>query len=147
MLSRLFLICGLMLAGSAVANAQATSCAKADFEAVVDSAAAALRDLNQKNRPSFQDRLRELKVKRGWSDDQFMKEAAPLVKDDKTDTLDSESSAMLAKITAMGQAGAESRTPACALMSELNGYMQQLVSAQTEKWNYLFDKLSTELAK
>lgn len=147
MLPRLLLICGLACAGLAAANAQTPSCAKADFEAVVDSAAAALRDLNQKNRPIFQDKLRELKTKRGWSDDQFMTEAAPLVKDEKTDGLDAQSGTMLAKITAMGQAGADAKTPDCTLMSELNGYMQQLVAAQTEKWEYLFSKLSAEMAK
>ncbi len=131
----------------APAYAQAPSCSKSDFEAVVDSAAAALRDLNLKNRPVFQEKLRELKAKRAWSDDQFMKEAAPLVKDAKTDTLDSVSSTMLAKITAMGEAGAAAKSPDCALMTELNGYMQQLVTAQTDKWTYLFEKLAAEMAK
>jgi hypothetical protein len=148
MLSRLLLMCALATSAVTTAHAQqATSCAKADFEAVVDSAAAALRDLNQKNRPVFQEKLRELKAKRGWSDDQFMKEAAPLVKDAKTDALDDVSSTMLAKITAMGEAGAAAKSPDCALMTELNGYMQQLVTAQTDKWTYLFEKLSAEMAK
>lgn len=129
------------------AQAKAQSCAKADFEAVVDEAAASLRDLNQKNRPLFQEKLRELKVKRGWSDDQFMKEAAPLVKDEKTDALDQTSSSLLAKITAMGQEGAQAKSPDCALMAELHSYMQQLVTAQTEKWTYLFDKLTGEMSK
>jgi hypothetical protein len=136
-----------LLAGSQAQAQQAPACAKADFEAVVDSAAAALRDLNLKNRPVFQEKLRELKAKRGWSDDQFMKEAAPLVKDDKTDALDNVSSEMLAKITAMGEEGAAAKSPDCALMTELNGYMKQLVTAQTDKWTYLFQKLSGEMAK
>lgn len=147
MLARLLLSCCLILAGIASAGAQSASCSKAEFEAVVDSAAAALRDLNHKNRPLFQEKLRELKTKRAWTDDQFLKEAAPLVKDDKTDALDQASSTLLAKITSMGAEGAQAKTPDCALMSELNGYMQQLVSAQTEKWTYLFDKLSSEMAK
>jgi hypothetical protein len=32
-------------------------------------------------------------------------------------------------------------------MTELNGYMQQLVTAQTDKWTYLFEKLSAEMQK
>ncbi len=145
MLKRLLLICGM--AAASPVYAQTAPCSKADFEDVVDSAAAALRDLNQKNRPAFQEKLRELKSKRGWSDDQFMKEAAPLVKDDKTDALDDASSMMLAKITAMGEEGAAAKTPDCALMTQLNGYMQQLITAQTDKWTYLSDKLSAEMAK
>lgn len=147
MFVRLLVICALAMAGASFASAQQPACTKADFAAVVDSAAAALRDLNQKNRPAFQEKLRELKTKRGWSDDQFMKAAAPLVKDEKTDTLDQTSSGLLAKITSMGEEGAAAKTPDCAVMSELNGYMQQLVTAQTEKWTYLFDKLSAEMAK
>lgn len=141
------LICALAMAIAVPTLAFGQSCAKADFEAVVDEAAAALRDLNQKNRPLFQEKLRELKVKRAWSDDQFMKEAAPLVKDEKTDTLDQTSSTLLAKITAMGEVGAQAKSPDCVLMSELHGYMQQLVTAQTDKWTYLFDKLSVEMSK
>ena len=50
---------------------------------VVDEAAAALRDLNAKNKPAFQEKLRQLKDKRAWSHDEFLKEAAPFVRDDK----------------------------------------------------------------
>src|SRR5262245_25305880 len=74
------------LAGADPAHAQdAGTCAKTEFEDVVDAAAAALRDLNNKNRPAFQEKLRQLKDKRGWDNDQFLKEAAPFVKDDQID--------------------------------------------------------------
>lgn len=146
--SKLRLLVCIAAAGTGMPGAaSAQPCSKADFQAVVNGAAAALRDLNQKNRPSFQEKLRELKAKRGWSNDQFLKEAAPLVKDDNIDRLDTTSSELLAKITAMGQEGANAKAPDCSMMSELNGHMQKLVSAQTEKWSYMFDKLSAELAK
>src|ERR1700752_4315439 len=48
-------------------------CAKADFEAVVNGAGAALRELAQQNTPVFQGKLRQLKDKRSWSNDEFMK--------------------------------------------------------------------------
>jgi hypothetical protein len=138
---------GAWLLLAAAAHAQAPACTRADFQAIVDGAAATLRDLNQKNRPLFQEKLRELKAKRGWSNDQFLKEAAPLVKDDKIDGLDNTSSELLARISAMGQEGANAKAPDCSVMSELNAFMQQLVAAQTEKWTYMFEKLSAELAK
>ena len=53
------------------------TCTKTEFESAVDHAAEALRELNNKNRPEFQAKLRKLKEKRAWSDDQFMKEARP----------------------------------------------------------------------
>jgi hypothetical protein len=148
MLARGVLAVGLGIWLCGVAKAQTESCSKADFQAVVNGAAGTLRDLNQKNRPAFQAKLRELKVKRGWSDDEFLKEAAPLVKDDKTDALDDASSQLLARITELGQQeNSEAKTADCALLGELNGYMQKLVAAQTEKWQYMFDKLAIELAK
>lgn len=122
-------------------------CTKAQFEDVVDGAAAALRDLNNQNRPEFQDRLRQLKEKRGWTNDQFLKEAAPFVKDDKIDVYDQTSNELLAKITEMGQGGADAKTPDCALLTELQNHMQELVGTQMRKWTYMFDKLDKELQR
>ena len=123
-----------------------TSCSKADFEAVVDEAAAALRSLNHENTPQFQARLRQLKDKRGWSNDQFMKEAEPFVRDEQIAAHDRKSEEFLARITSAGQVGA-SATPDCALLAELRGAMKALVDTQTAKWAYMFDKLEKELRK
>ena len=46
------------LAGAPRARAQ--DCARGDFEAVVSEAASKLRDLNARNKPTFQAKLREL---------------------------------------------------------------------------------------
>jgi hypothetical protein len=132
---------------AAVAQTPPATCTKADFEVVVDEAAGSLRDLNTKNRPEFQERLRHLKDKRAWDNDQFMKEAAPFVKDDQIEVFDNKSNELLAKISSMGQEGSAAKTPDCALLAELRGYMTQLVETQTSKWSYMFDKLDKELAK
>jgi hypothetical protein len=58
------------------APAQAPACAKGDFEVVVNEAGSVLRDLNRQNTPLFQAKLRQLKDKRSWSNDQFLKEAS-----------------------------------------------------------------------
>ena len=129
------------------AAAQDAACAKAEFEAAVDEAAAALRDLNNKNRPEFQEKLRTLKDKRGWSNDQFLKEAAPYVKDEQIEVFDNKSNELLAKISSMGQEGSGAKTPDCAMLSELRAQMNVLVETQTAKWTYMFGKLSAELAK
>ena len=134
----------VLLATSALA---ADTCQRADFEAVVDDAAAALRDLNQKNRPTFQDKLRALKDKRGWSHDEFMSRAAPLVADEKISEYDQASTDLLSEISTMGQEGADASTPDCALLADLRGRMSRLVETQTAKWAYMFGKLDTELTK
>jgi hypothetical protein len=128
-------------------GAPPTACAKAEFEDVVDAAAAALRDLNNKNRPEFQDKLRQLKDKRGWDNDRFLKEAAPYVKDEQIEVFDEKSNDLLAKISSMGQEGSSAPAPDCSMLSDLKSQMNVLVETQTAKWSYMFEKLAKELAQ
>lgn len=133
--------------GADAPAASASECTKSEFEAVVDEAAAGLRDLNLKNKPAFQEKLRQLKDKRGWSHDQFMKEAAPFVRDEKIAVFDRRSERLLIDISSLGQEGAEAKTPDCALLLELRARMKVLVQTQTEKWSYMFGKLDKALAE
>jgi len=126
-------------------TAQGKLCQKADFEAVVDDAAGALRDLNLENKPAFQEKLRQLKEKRGWSHDAFLKEAAPFVRDDKIAVYDQESERLLSDISSLGQEGAEAPSPDCELLADLKSRMKTLVDAQTAKWSYMFQKLDAAL--
>ncbi len=135
------------LCGEARAQAPAAECQKADFEAVVDEAAAALRDLNAKNKPAFQDKLRQLKDKRGWSHDEFIDAAAPYVRDDQIAIYDKQSEGLLHTISSMGQEGLAAPTPDCNLLGELRAHMKVLVETQTTKWSYMFTKLEGELGK
>lgn len=143
-LRRLVFFLGLMCAG---APAFAQTCAKADFEAVVDEAAGTLSALHHKNTPVFQGKLRQLKDKRGWSHDQFMTEAAPLVRDEIIVGFDQKSEEMLSNITRGGQSGASGQAPDCALLAELRRQLSALVDTQKSKWGYMFDKIEQELKK
>src|SRR5262245_51299556 len=135
----------LALAGAAAAGEPA--CSKADFEAVVDEAAAALRTLNFQNTPQFQAKLRQLKDKRGWSHEQFLVEAAPLVRDDAIAGFDQKSEDFLARITHGGQSQATAAALNCGLLVELRGSLASLVQTQKAKWTYMFEKINVELAK
>jgi hypothetical protein len=153
--TRLAAILALTLAAARAQTADAPApaapggevCQKAEFEAVVDEAAAALRDLNLKNKPDFQEKLRQLKTKRGWTNDQFLKEAAPFVRDDKIAVFDQQSDQLLNDISSLGQEGAEAKTLDCALLQELRARMKVLVDTQTAKWGYMFEKLNGALAQ
>lgn len=134
-------------APEAAPDAVPETCSKAEFESAVDHAAERLRELNNKNRPEFQAKLRQLKEKRGWDDNQFLKEAAPFVKDDRISVYDAKTNELLASISSLGQEGANAPEPNCTMLSELRGRMQVLIETQDEKWRYMFDKLSTEIAK
>ena len=138
---------GVLSCASALTSAVAGPCAKADFEAVVDEAAGSLRDLNAANKPKFQDKLRQLKDKRHWAHEQFIKEAAPFVADDKIAAYDQQSNALLEKIASGGEAGAAAATPDCSVLESLRASMKTLVDTQTAKWTYMNDKLDAELGK
>ncbi len=129
----------------AAPGGSADVCDKSDFEAVVDDAAAALRDLNMQNKPAFQEKLRQLKDKRGWSHDEFLQAAAPFVRDTKIAVYDQESEHLLTDISTLGQEGADAATPDCELLADLKARMQKLVDTQTAKWSYMFQKLDAAL--
>lgn len=137
----------LLALAATTCPARAETCTRTDFESAVDDASAALRDLNSQNRPRFQQRLRELKDKRGWTLDQFQKEALPFVSDERITALDEKSKAQLVKIEELGAEGGQARTPDCNLLVELRTHMKVLVETQQDKWAYMFEKLETELKK
>jgi hypothetical protein len=137
----------LVAAVAASVHAQASECSKGDFEAVVDEAAGALSALARENTPQFQAKLRQLKAKRGWSDDQFLKEAEPLVRDEKIASFDQQSEEFLARITSGGQAGATGEAPDCKLLGELRTIMGSLVETQKAKWVYMFERIEAELRR
>ena len=129
------------------AAARADTCKRSDFEGVVEQAAFALHELNLKNKPLFQSKLADLKQKRGWSHDQFMAEAAPLVQDEQIADFDNKSSAMLDRIQSGGQEGAMARAPDCALLAALQTTLKALIEVQQAKWAYMMQKVDGELAR
>ena len=137
----------LMTLVAASNPAPANTCTRSDFEQVVEEAASALRDLNLSNKPAFQAKLGELKQKRGWSHDQFMEQAAPLVQDEKIATFDTQSSALLERLQSGGQEGAAARVPDCALLAELRMALKTLIDVQKAKWSYMLERVQAELAK
>jgi hypothetical protein len=108
------------------------TCARSDFEAVVASAADALRTITQQNSPSFQAKLRALKDKRSWSHEQFLADGARFVRDDKILSFDEKSGDLLARINEL---------------AELKANMAVLVELQTAKWAYMFANIDAELAR
>jgi hypothetical protein len=128
-------------------HALAQTCARADFEAVVGAASTTLRDMTARNTPVFQEKLRLLKDKRGWNYEQLVKEAAPLVADERIAEFDAKSIEFLGKINTMGGEGASGTKPDCKLLGALKANMSALVETQTEKWTYMFGKLEAEMAK
>jgi hypothetical protein len=137
---------GLAVAQEAPAT-NAEACDRGAFAAVVEQAGAQLRELTQRNKPSFQDKLRLLKDKRRWTPEQFMSEAAIYVHDEKIAELDQRSSLLLARLTSVGTSGAASGRPDCKLLEDLRNTMKALVDTQVEKWGHMFAKLERALVE
>ena len=132
--------------GASAASAQAV-CQRSDFEAAVGEAAEALRNLNQTNKPAFQGKLRQLKVTRGWSHDQFLAEAAPIVQDARIAGYDEQAAAFLGKIERLGAEGTSAEAPDCARLADVRQSMQALVEVQNAKWAYMFERIGAELSR
>jgi hypothetical protein len=137
---------GLAVAQSAPVGG-GEGCDRGAFAAVVEQAGAQLREMTQRNKPSFQDKLRLLREKRGWTPEQFMTEAAVYVHDDKIAELDQRSSSLLARLTSVGSSGAASGGADCKLLEELRATMKALVDTQVEKWGHMFAKLERALVE
>ena len=123
------------------------TCARADFEAIVDGTGETLRALTQKNSPAFQAKLRALKDKRGWSHEQFLAEGARFVADNKISDYDGQSSTLLAKINGAGDEAGSAAAVDCARFGALKADLAALVAIQNEKWAYMFGNIDAELSK
>ena len=138
-----------MAAGKSLAQSAPApqSCPRAEFEAVVDDAAEALRNLTQKNSPAFQAKLRQLKDKRGWSHEQFLAGGARFVRDDKIAEFDDKSDGLLARINGAGNEAGGTSASDCRRLADLRANMGALVEIQNAKWAYMFGNIDAELAK
>lgn len=136
---------GVLLALLGVGEARAQACSRSDFEAVVDQASATLRDLVQRNTADFQGKLRALKAKRGWTQDQLMSEGARFVRDDKIAEYDERSEGLLARINQGSDGGG--KTPDCGMLGDLRATMATLIEVQEAKWRHMSTTIDAELAK
>lgn len=138
------LVVGIAMLLLAITEARAQTCGRPEFETVVQEAASVLTALNNQNKPSMHDKLRKLRDKRGWSSEQFLKEAEPFVRDAKIEAYDKRSEELLGKISSLGATG---EAADCKLLGELRQSMQALVKTQQDKWAYLFGKLDEAIGQ
>lgn len=122
-------------------------CARAEFESVVDDAGAVLRDMTQKNSAAFQQKLRALKSKRNWSQEQFVAEGTRFVQNDKITVLDEKTANLLDKINRTDGTPGSEATGDCNHLAAMKSDLTALVALQNEKWTYMFVTINAELAK
>ncbi len=123
------------------AGASAATCTAEDFAAAVDKSGAQLRAFNAEALPKLQDKLKQLKEKKGWDEEKSLDS----VRDDRTTKLDAEAEDLIVKIDMLGRPP-EKGTPDCSKLAELEAAGIELLAVMKAKSTYTLAKLETQTA-
>ena len=134
--------CALTL--SPLGLSSALACSSADFGAVVDQTAQALRDLNINGAKRFQAKLQSLRQKHGLSEDEIQTRAAAL-QDDKMSEFNREIDTLVNQMDVLSQTPNDKIT--CAKLDELKRVRDQLLTIMALKSGYMLAKADAELDK
>lgn len=114
----------------------------------MDEAGSTLRKINGRQKPEFQAKLRALREKRKWSDEEFRTKALPYVQDETITEFDDRIRQSLFEITNLGTTDEEpGAAPDCSLLEELRASLSNLVSSLEAKWAHMFAKIDKALAE
>ena len=135
-------VCALTLTPLGLSSALA--CTSADFGAVVDQTAQALRDLNINGAKRFQAKLQTLRQKHGLSEDEIQTRAAAL-QDDKMSEFNREIDTLVNQMDVLSQTPNDKIN--CAKLDELKRVRDQLLTIMGQKSGYMLAKADVELGK
>lgn len=136
------LLVALLLIGTPRSGSAA--CAGKDFAAVVDKSGAALRAFNAEALPKLQEKLKQLKIKKGWNDADYKQKALYSVRDERTAKLDAEAEDLILKIDALG--GPTKGAADCAKLTQLETAGTELLAVMKAKSDHTLGKLDAAIA-
>ena len=142
MIGRLFntaTLLSLMVAALAVPT-QAQECQKDNLAVAVDKAGDQLRVLTKDTQPKIEAAMRQLKVKRGWSEADYEEKSYEALQDDKVTAFDTSANELLAKIDALGQSGASATVP-CNRIADVEAAGIELQATIRAKTKYVLARL------
>lgn len=119
-------------------------CKPEDFAAAVDKSGAQLRAFNAEALPKLQDKLKQLKDKKGWSDSDYEDKAMATVRDDRTTKLDADAEDLIIKIDQLGRPP-ENGPIDCAKLTELEAAGLELLAVMKAKSTYTLSKLDAAI--
>ena len=122
-------------------GALAATCTADDFAAAVDKSGAQLRAFNSEALPKLQDKLKQLKEKKGWDEEK----ALDSVRDDRTAKLDAEAEDLIVKIDTLGRPP-EKGAPDCSKLAELEAAGIELLAVMKAKSTNTLARLDTQIA-
>jgi hypothetical protein len=126
-------------------DAHAATCSAEQFAAAVDKSGVALRAFNAEALPKLQDKLKQLKAKKGWDDADYEEKALASVRDARTSKLDADAEDLIIKIDQLGRPP-EKGEPDCGKLAELEAAGLELLAVMKAKSNYTLGKLDTAIA-
>jgi hypothetical protein len=141
-------ILAALLAITAIVGAQNSAqaaCRAEDFAAAVDKSGAALRAFNAEALPKLQEKLKQLKDKRGWTDAEYEDKALTAVRDERMSKLDAEAEDLIIKVDQLGRP-AESGPVDCSKLTELEAAGLELLAVMKAKSTYTLARLDAAIA-
>ena len=120
----------------------AFACTAADFGAVVDQTAQALRDLNINGAKRFQAKLQTLRQKHGLTEDEIQTRAASL-QDEKMSEFNREIDTLVNQMDVLSQTANDKIT--CEKLDELKRVRDRLLTIMGQKSGYMLAKADGEL--
>lgn len=120
--------------------ARAASCTSEQFAAAVDKSGAQLRAFNSEALPKLQDRLKQLKDKKGWDEEKSLGTA----RDERTAKLDEDAENLIVKIDTLGRPP-EKGEPDCSKLAELEAAGLELLAVMKAKSSYTLAKLDAAI--
>jgi hypothetical protein len=129
-----------ILSGIAAANAQ--NCTSADFGAVVDQTAQALRELNVSSSKRYQTKVAALREKNRLSEADLEARTSGL-HDEKIDGFNREVESLVAQMDVLSQTPSSKIT--CDKLDELKRVRDRLLAVMGQKSSYMLAKIDTEL--
>lgn len=129
-----------LLAGPLATSAKA--CTAADFAAVVDDTAVALRDLNAAGAQRFQEKLKAYQQKHDLSDAEIRARAAA-VQDEKMSDFNREIEQLVAEMDMLGNLGPDQVN--CEKLEDLKRVRDRLLTVMGQKSGYMLARADIEL--
>lgn len=123
----------------------AKECPASDFSREVDAAGESLREFNTSMAPELQQRIRQLKTAKGWSDQDTERLAQDYLFDARIAGLDRKANDLLTKLDDLGAAG-EQGSADCAKLDELKATGVELLAVMKAKSSYTLAKIDDEIA-
>jgi hypothetical protein len=120
--------------------ARAATCTPEQFAAAVDKSGAQLRAFNSEALPKLQDKLKQLKDKKGWDEEKSL----GTVRDERTTKLDEDAENLILKIDTLGRPP-EKGQPDCSKLTELEAAGIELLAVMKAKSNYTLGKLDAAI--